>query len=46
MSGTASMMAEIITQPTSDDHSTAETMPLGTELAASWVSSEVCAEAS
>ena len=33
-SGMASVIAQIITQPISDDHSTAETMPRGTEWAA------------
>ena len=40
------MIAQIITQPTSEDHRTAETMPLGTDMAAFFVSSEVWAEAS
>ncbi len=40
------MMAQIITQPISEDHSTADTMPLGTEMAAFLVSSDVWAEAS
>ena len=35
-----------MTQPTSDDHSTDETIARGTECAAFSVSSEVCAEAS
>ena len=42
----ASVMAQIMTQPTSEDQTTAETMPCGTEWAAFLVSSEVCAEAS
>ena len=46
MSGMASVIAQIITQPTSDDHRTAETMPLGTTTAAFFVSSAVWAEAS
>ena len=46
MSGIASMMAQSMTQPISDDHSTDDTMPRGTECAALSVSSEVCAEAS
>ena len=39
-------MAQIMIQPTIEDHSTAETMPLGTDIAAFLVSSEVWAEAS
>ncbi len=46
MSGMASVMAQIMIQPTSDDQSTAETMPFGTDMAAFLVSSDVCAEAS
>src|SRR3990167_4181675 len=45
-SGIASVMAQIMIQPTSDDQNTAETMPAGTEVAADLVSSEVWAEAS
>ena len=46
ISGIARVMAQIMTQPISDDQITALMMPLGTEVAAFLVSSEVCAEAS
>jgi len=46
MSGIAIMMAMTITQPASEEMITALTMPLGTDIAAFLVSSEVCAEAS
>ncbi|OIQ73744.1 hypothetical protein GALL_446180 [mine drainage metagenome] len=39
-------MAQTMTQPISEDHSTDETMARGTECAAFTVSSEVWAEAS
>ena len=46
MSGMARVIAQIMSQPISDDQSTAETMERGTEWAARTVSSEVWAEAS
>ena len=45
-SGIASVIAQIMIQPTSEDQITAETMPRGTEVAAFLVSSDVCADAS
>ena len=46
MSGIASVMAQIMIQPTIEDQNTAVTMPRGTEWAALRVSSDVWAEAS
>ena len=46
MSGMASVIEKIITQPTKDDQNTACTIPFGTEAAALTVSSDVCADAS